>query len=152
MNLKKKSDAGAGLGFRKNRRGLGVCVAAVKKLDEVEAVDLSSGEGGSDIPAAAGVYAVYDKEGKLQFLGISRRISASVQTHLQDVPDLCGSVKVCFIGAWCSLGELSHQLELSQNITWSTAYRKNQVPFIENRWLREESASTPFSSTLGFVS
>lgn len=97
LNLGRNSHAAVGFS-RRNRRVLSVCVAALKKLDEVEALDLSSGEV-KDIPAAAGVYAVFNKSGELQYVGISRRISASVQTHLQDLPDLCGSVKVAVLDA-----------------------------------------------------
>lgn len=48
----------------------------------------------ADFPADSGVYAVYDKSGELQFIGISRNVGASVQSHLKSVPDLCASVKI----------------------------------------------------------
>ncbi|BFI25074.1 hypothetical protein AXG93_773s1130 [Marchantia polymorpha subsp. ruderalis] len=74
------------------------CVAGVQKLGEVDAVDLSS-DGSKEFPAAPGVYAIYDKEGKLQYVGISRRVSSSIQSHLQDLPELCASVKVNVVDA-----------------------------------------------------
>lgn len=45
-------------------------------------------------PSDAGVYAVYDNNEELQFIGISRDIAASVTVHLKSVPELCSSVKV----------------------------------------------------------
>ncbi len=46
------------------------------------------------IPTVAGVYAVYDPQGTLQFVGISRKVAISVATHLGAIPELVGSVKV----------------------------------------------------------
>lgn len=45
-------------------------------------------------PKESGVYAVYDSNGVLQFVGISRNIAASVLSHKNTVPQLCSSVKV----------------------------------------------------------
>lgn len=47
-----------------------------------------------EFPSASGVYAVYDKNSDLQFIGISRNIAASVLGHRKSVPELCVSVKV----------------------------------------------------------
>ncbi|KAG6552876.1 hypothetical protein Mapa_005531 [Marchantia paleacea] len=74
------------------------CVAGLQKLGEVESVELTS-DSSKEFPAAPGVYAIYDKEGKLQYVGISRRVSSSIQSHLQDLPELCGSVKVSVVDA-----------------------------------------------------
>ena len=52
------------------------------------------------LPAAPGIYAVYDKAGDLQYVGLSRRVSASLQSHLRDVPELCGSAKVSKFTVW----------------------------------------------------
>lgn len=49
-----------------------------------------------ELPSDAGVYAVYDKDGELQFIGLSRNIAATVLAHWKSVPELCGSVKVRF--------------------------------------------------------
>lgn len=46
------------------------------------------------IPGVAGVYAVYDPQGALQYVGISRKVAVSVATHLEAIPELVGSVKV----------------------------------------------------------
>eukprot|EP00195_Chlamydomonas_chlamydogama_P006123 CAMPEP_0202889656 /NCGR_PEP_ID=MMETSP1392-20130828/255_1 /ASSEMBLY_ACC=CAM_ASM_000868 /TAXON_ID=225041 /ORGANISM="Chlamydomonas chlamydogama, Strain SAG 11-48b" /LENGTH=281 /DNA_ID=CAMNT_0049573039 /DNA_START=49 /DNA_END=894 /DNA_ORIENTATION=+ len=44
-------------------------------------------------PAAPGIYAVYDKSNTLQYIGLSRKVDASVANHLQEVPDLTHEVK-----------------------------------------------------------
>ncbi|KAL2337736.1 hypothetical protein Fmac_012182 [Flemingia macrophylla] len=73
----------------------GVVALAVKSLGETEAVavspenDVTAGE----LPSGSGVYAVYDKNGEVQFIGLSRNIAASVSVHWKSVPELCGSVK-----------------------------------------------------------
>ncbi|XP_010528940.1 PREDICTED: bifunctional monothiol glutaredoxin-S16, chloroplastic [Tarenaya hassleriana] len=72
-------------------RSLVISSSAVKTLSETEPVGAVEAEA---IPATSGVYAVYDKDSELQFVGISRNIAASVSAHLKSVPELCGSVKV----------------------------------------------------------
>ncbi|XP_057458360.1 bifunctional monothiol glutaredoxin-S16, chloroplastic [Lotus japonicus] len=69
---------------------------AVKTLGETEAVAVSPENDGpaGEFHPGAGVYAVYDKDGELQFIGISRNVAASVSTHRKSVPELCGSFKV----------------------------------------------------------
>ncbi|KAH7373993.1 hypothetical protein KP509_17G082900 [Ceratopteris richardii] len=71
--------------------------ATAQKLSDVEAVPLA--EDVSKIPASPGIYAVYDKAGDLQYIGMTRRLSASLQHHVVDLPELCGSVKFCVINA-----------------------------------------------------
>lgn len=73
-----------------------IVVAAVKTLSETGllAVPLTSEEFNEKLPSESGVYAVYDKNDELQFIGISRNIAASLLAHLKSVPELCGSVKV----------------------------------------------------------
>lgn len=70
--------------------------SALKKLSETElfTVPGETEELAAKIPSDSGVYAVYDKNGDLQFIGISRSIAASVLSHLKSVPDLCCSLKV----------------------------------------------------------
>ncbi|KAK7349822.1 hypothetical protein VNO77_07542 [Canavalia gladiata] len=72
-----------------------VVALAVKNLGETEAVDVSPEKDGpaGELPSGAGVYAIYDKNGDLQFIGLSRNIAASVSVHWKSVPELCGSVK-----------------------------------------------------------
>lgn len=50
-------------------------------------------EGRVEVPGRPGVYAVFDPEEQLQFVGISRKLSASIAAHIQDLPDHCGSIK-----------------------------------------------------------
>ncbi|GIL85279.1 hypothetical protein Vretimale_10753 [Volvox reticuliferus] len=47
----------------------------------------------NQFPGSAGVYAVFDKAGNLQYIGLSRKVSASVAAHMQELPDLTGSIK-----------------------------------------------------------
>ncbi|KAJ0087912.1 hypothetical protein Patl1_31361 [Pistacia atlantica] len=73
-----------------------IIAAAVKTLSETEilAAPLTAEEFNLKLPSDSGVYAVYDKNDDLQFIGISRNIAASFLAHLKSVPELCGSVKV----------------------------------------------------------
>ncbi|WOL06336.1 monothiol glutaredoxin-S12, chloroplastic [Canna indica] len=70
--------------------------AAHGKLSEAELVPVPEEPRELDgkFPSAAGVYGVFDKEGDLQFIGISRNIATSIASHSKFVPDLCHSVKV----------------------------------------------------------
>jgi hypothetical protein len=54
-----------------------------------------TGDASALFPTAPGIYAVYDKAGDLQYVGLSRRVSASLQSHLRDLPEFCASAKVC---------------------------------------------------------
>lgn len=47
----------------------------------------------TDFPAAAGVYAVYSPDGRLQYIGLSRKIAVSISSHIQELPDLTHSVR-----------------------------------------------------------
>ena len=69
---------------------------AAKNLSESEfnSVPETAGEIAGKFPSDAGVYAVYDKDGDVQFIGITRSIAGSVATHWKSVPELCISVKV----------------------------------------------------------
>lgn len=73
-----------------------VVALAVKSLGETEAVAVSpeDGQSAGELPSGSGVYAVYDTNGDVQFIGLSRNIAASVAAHWKSVPELCGSVKV----------------------------------------------------------
>ena len=46
------------------------------------------------VPSGLGVDAVYDSNGDMQFLGLSRNIQSSVVFNKKFVPHLCASVKV----------------------------------------------------------
>nr|XP_043621987.1 bifunctional monothiol glutaredoxin-S16, chloroplastic [Erigeron canadensis] len=69
-------------------------VYSVGKLSETELVPVTSESDDAVFPSVAGVYAVYDKNGELQFVGLSRNIQSSVVFHRKSVPDLCASIKV----------------------------------------------------------
>ncbi|XP_047322871.1 bifunctional monothiol glutaredoxin-S16, chloroplastic [Impatiens glandulifera] len=71
-------------------------VSAVKKLSEADLVSVSPDPDGiaGVFPSESGVYGVFDRNGDLQFVGISRNIAASVSNHLKSLPELCSSVKV----------------------------------------------------------
>lgn len=75
-----------------------IIATAVNSLAETVAVTVSPENDGpaGELPSDAGVYAVYDKDGELQFIGLSRNIAATVLAHWKSVPELCGSVKVRF--------------------------------------------------------
>lgn len=73
--------------------GLRVAASAIGKLSDTDAVPVNPGPE-SGFPTGSGVYGVYDKEGELQFIGISRNVAASVHTHAKLLPQLCASVKV----------------------------------------------------------
>ncbi|KAF3776336.1 Bifunctional monothiol glutaredoxin-S16 [Nymphaea thermarum] len=73
-------------------RRVSVVTRAVRKLGESETIAIEA-ESTGQVPSLSGVYAVYDNEGTLQFIGISRNIAASVSTHLKTVRHLCSSVK-----------------------------------------------------------
>eukprot|EP00250_Pteridium_aquilinum_P006700 c16564_g1_i1 orf=98-991(+) len=71
--------------------------ASAQKLSDAEAVFLPDGL--SKLPASPGIYAVYDKAGDLQYLGLTRRLSASLSNHVRDLPELCASTKFTVINA-----------------------------------------------------
>nr|GEX28120.1 bifunctional monothiol glutaredoxin-S16, chloroplastic [Tanacetum cinerariifolium] len=76
-----------------NRRKLsGLVVYAVGKLSETELVPVENDD--VVVPSGSGVYAVYDNNGDMQFLGLSRNIQSSVVFHKKSLPYLCASVKV----------------------------------------------------------
>ncbi|KAM0941247.1 putative glutaredoxin, Thioredoxin-like superfamily [Dioscorea sansibarensis] len=81
--------------FNRRKRAL-LVVSAIGKLSETELISIPTGSDGlgSIIPSAPGIYGVYDKNGDLQFIGVTRNVAASIATHCKSVPDLCSSVKV----------------------------------------------------------
>ncbi|OMO97585.1 hypothetical protein COLO4_14511 [Corchorus olitorius] len=73
-----------------------IIASAVKNLSEIEPAPfpVTNEEFAATFPSEAGVYAVFDQNDEVQFIGISRNIAASLFTHKKSVPELCGSVKV----------------------------------------------------------
>eukprot|EP00270_Netrium_digitus_P006212 TRINITY_DN18525_c0_g1_i1.p1 TRINITY_DN18525_c0_g1~~TRINITY_DN18525_c0_g1_i1.p1 ORF type:complete len:330 (+),score=85.25 TRINITY_DN18525_c0_g1_i1:27-992(+) len=90
---------------------------SLPSLQQADAVNLAGGfkwEG--QVPQAAGVYAVMDEEGQVQYIGLSRKLLASLQVHAEtQPPHLCARAKfavVCassreeMVGAWKSWMEV----------------------------------------------
>ncbi|KAJ3680869.1 hypothetical protein LUZ60_015358 [Juncus effusus] len=75
----------------------GVCSAAVRKLSEAELVTIPQdpNELYTSFPAEAGIYGVFDSNGDLQFVGVTRNIASAVSKHRKSVPtELCSSIKI----------------------------------------------------------
>eukprot|EP00249_Psilotum_nudum_P013728 c24479_g1_i1 orf=296-1207(+) len=74
-------------------------VCSLQKLADVIPISLSHQhvDALAKLPAAPGVYAIYDQQGELQFLGLSRRVSSSLQSHVRHLPELCASAKISVI-------------------------------------------------------
>ncbi|CAK9222616.1 unnamed protein product [Sphagnum troendelagicum] len=86
----------SGCSFSAGQYDCGI-VCSVRKLADVEHVELPPKD--TTFPAAPGIYAVYDKEGDLQYVGLTRRVSTSLDIHLKENSELCGSVKFEVIDA-----------------------------------------------------
>lgn len=72
--------------------------SALKNLADSELIPFPStaDEFSAKFPSTSGVYAIYDKNDELQFVGISRNVYASLFSHMKSVPELCGSFRVFF--------------------------------------------------------
>lgn len=66
------------------------CSVSLQEL-KTEAVDPE--QGFDAFPDAPGIYAIYNSEDKLQFVGITRKIRMSVMGHARDVPDLTRRIR-----------------------------------------------------------
>jgi Grx4 family monothiol glutaredoxin len=67
-----------------------ICAAAASlSFEDTPAIPITD-----PLPGTSGVYAVYDPQGNLQFVGVSRKVAVSVATHIDALPELVGSVKV----------------------------------------------------------
>ncbi|XVE97105.1 hypothetical protein REPUB_Repub02eG0282100 [Reevesia pubescens] len=73
-----------------------IIASVIKNLSEVDpvTVPVTPEELAAKFPSDAGVYAVFDQNDELQFIGISRNTAASLFTHKKSVPELYCSVKV----------------------------------------------------------
>lgn len=72
-----------------------VCSTAVTSFADAPALPVVNPDGQpTNFPGVSGVYAVYDRAGTLQYVGISRKINITVATHLEALPELVGSVKI----------------------------------------------------------
>ncbi|KAL8146588.1 bifunctional monothiol glutaredoxin-S16, chloroplastic [Apium graveolens] len=93
LNLQSKPSSFTSLSIKSKRN---VVVSALSKIAESQFINFSAESDGISgvFPAESGVYAVYDENSEVQFIGISRNVAASVSTHRKSVPELCSSVKV----------------------------------------------------------
>lgn len=73
-----------------------ICAAtAVAPFTESNPVPVTGNDGSAtQFPPTSGLYAVYDKDGILQFVGVSRKINISISTHIEALPELVHSIKV----------------------------------------------------------
>lgn len=67
--------------------------ASTKMVDAEVFVIANDGHRNEGIPATPGVYAIYDEAGKLQYVGLSRKVSSSVKVHAFELPQYCHSVR-----------------------------------------------------------
>jgi hypothetical protein len=66
----------------------------MSKLADVEDVKLPPKD--TTFPTTLGIYAVYDKEGDLQYVGLMCQVSTNLDIHLKENFEFCGFVKVFF--------------------------------------------------------
>lgn len=72
-----------------------VASATFGECDKVAVLTADKQQISADITLEPGVYAVYDKDDSLQYIGISRKVAVSIQTHIEALgPDMVSSVKV----------------------------------------------------------
>jgi len=64
----------------------------MKKLANVEAIELPPKD--MMFLSALGIYAMYDNEEALQYVGLTRRVSTNLDIHLKENFELCIFVKV----------------------------------------------------------
>ncbi|GJP35621.1 hypothetical protein CLOM_g20116 [Closterium sp. NIES-68] len=73
---------------------------SLPSLEETPATPVFASDGAvAAFPAASGIYAIYDTAGALQYMGLSRRLAASLQAHAEDLPEMCGAVKLVVVAA-----------------------------------------------------
>ncbi|GMH43435.1 hypothetical protein BSKO_11357 [Bryopsis sp. KO-2023] len=71
------------------------CVAArAAALSDIEAQEAVVDGDVAKVPATPGVYAVYDENNDLQYIGLSRKISMSIAYHARELPELTKKVKI----------------------------------------------------------
>lgn len=67
--------------------------AALRLADAESVLLVNDGHADERVPATPGVYAIYDEGGRLQYVGLSRKVNASVKTHAFEIPQYCHSVR-----------------------------------------------------------
>ncbi len=63
-----------------------------RKLTDVEDVELPPKD--TTFLATLGIYAMYDKEGDLQYVGLMHRVFTILDIHLKEYFEFCGFVKL----------------------------------------------------------
>ena len=70
-------------------------VAADEELSNLPRIDVNlRGSTAPEIPSTPGIYAIYNDKNELQYIGLSRKISASIKMHCFELPAECGFAKV----------------------------------------------------------
>jgi len=70
----------------------------IAKLADTPSVSLmGDGVKSEAIPSTPGVYAVYDDDDEIQYIGLSRKVSASVKLHAFELPLKCASARCASI-------------------------------------------------------
>ena len=65
------------------------------ELSNLPLIDIQfEGFNSPDIPSTPGIYAIYNDKKELQYIGLSRKISASIKMHCFELPAECGFAKV----------------------------------------------------------
>jgi len=82
-------------------------------LADTAPINIGTAEGWRNeaIPSEPGIYAVYDDKEVLQYIGLSRKVSASVKLHAFDIPQYCGFVRCV---AMPTAGKMDLQLAWKQ--------------------------------------
>eukprot|EP00899_Mesostigma_viride_P021586 jgi/Mesvir1/29429/Mv23011-RA.1 len=68
-------------------------VPALADVPLVSVKEQMAGPSSWKIPPLPGIYAIYNDKKELQYIGLSRKLSSSIQAHAEDVPDQCIYVK-----------------------------------------------------------
>ena len=68
---------------------------ADEELSNLPRIDVQfEGFNSPEIPSTPGIYAIYNDKNELQYIGLSRKISASIKMHCFELPAECGFAKV----------------------------------------------------------
>lgn len=74
--------------------------SSLPTLSETEALPVRREDGTlQSFPSASGVYSIYDGDGVLQYMGLTRKLSASLETHASELPEQTKSAKVAVVEA-----------------------------------------------------
>ena len=95
------------------------------------------------VPDQPGVYAIYNPQGELQYMGLSRRLASSIDLHREDLPDEAAGVRFQVIK-----GGAKEQLQAAWK-EWMTEVRVGGwFPVREREWEREREKKRIFSLSI----